>query len=112
MIGTAKNEYTLLVDDDRMAPAAYAGQMVWIHPDEPLMPGRLVVVKLRSGQTIIRRFVVHDRGDDKIGLETLQPKPQVWLVNRDIVESVHRVVAVGDPWPEHATARPKRPPAG
>jgi peptidase S24-like protein len=102
MIGNAKNGYTMLVEDDRMEPAAYAGQMVWVHPDKPLMPGRLVVIMLRSGQTIIRRFVLHDRGDDKIGFETLQP-PQVWLVNRDIVESVHRVVAVGDPWPEDAS---------
>jgi len=49
------------------------------------------------------RFVLHDRGDDKIGVETLPAKQQVWLLNLDIVESVDRVVAVGDPWPEEAT---------
>jgi SOS-response transcriptional repressor LexA len=108
---SASANYTTLVEDNRMAPQACAGQMVWVEPDKPLMPGRLVVVKLRSGQIMIRRFVLHDRGDDKIGLETRQPKPQVWLLNKDLVESIHRVVATGDPWPEDA-ATPNPPPAG
>jgi hypothetical protein len=72
------------------------------------------VIKMSSGQTIIRHFLRRDTGkyNDEIVIQELRPEPRVPVLNMDNVEHVHRIVAVGDPWPEDARATPKPPPAG
>jgi hypothetical protein len=55
------------------------------------------------GETIIRRFVRYDTDRNMILIEEEQPKPRQLFMNLALAETIHRVVAIGDPWPEVAT---------
>lgn len=75
--------------------------MAIVDPDQPPLPDRLVVVKLRNGHAMIRRFIRHEAG--RIYVERLAPEQQEIGIGLHMIESAHRIVGVGDaPAPEES----------
>ena len=91
-----RETFIVRVAEDAMAPRVRTGDYIWIDPDEPAVPGRLVAVRDpgRGGETVVRLLVERDGRRILCALDDRCPERTVDAGNETDIRGV--VVFVGN----------------
>lgn len=87
----SEERYGVLVPTDAMAPRYFAGEVVYMDPDQPARDNDFVVVRFHDGTGMIRRLV--SRTATKLTLRQFNPERDL-VCPLPAVEAVHRVIGV------------------
>ena len=88
LIGVS-NAYAVDVPDSTMFPAFKPGTHVWVNPNKAVHPGNDVVVRLKSGQVLLR--TLKRRVETQIVLDSYNP-PKETKLSKDEVAAIHLIV--------------------
>lgn len=91
---TVTDAYAVYIQGDSMEPAAYAGQIAYVHPHKPPTTNNLVVIELQSGAAFIKQYV--KRTATRLIARELQPQVREITFELSEVKNIHRIVLLGD----------------
>lgn len=87
-----KNAFAVYVFSDDMKPRYFPGELVYIHPGRPPETGRDCLIKMKSGQAHLRRYI--DRNGNSLHMRQFNP-PQDDILHVDDIEEIYSVIGRG-----------------
>jgi len=94
-VAHVKDAYAIYVVGDSMRPMYRPGQLLYINPHKPLMPGQGVVITKHSRAVLIKELV--RRTATGLCVREYQPKPRDFVVPHRDIASAHMVVGAEEP---------------
>lgn len=81
--------YAVYVHGTSMEPAYTPGELLYVNPAKPPIPGKDVVVQLKDGRGLIKRL--KRRSGGKVVLEQFNPAKEI-TISQEQITSIHLVV--------------------
>lgn len=90
--------YAILVSGTSMMPRFRPGQILFVDPYRPPLPGQGVVIVTYTDAVMIKEFVGYgdDHGEEVVALREYQPEERVFTVFASEVATLHSVVGTRD----------------
>ncbi len=87
--------YSLRIKGDALAPAIRNGWIVWCEPQRKLVPGEYVVVKLLSGECLIKELLYAN--GEEVSLMSVNDTYGRLTIQRSEIESIHYIGGIVPP---------------
>lgn len=87
--------YSVRVKGDALAPAIRNGWVVWCEPHHPLVPGEYVLVKLKSGESLIKELLYENA--EEISLMSVNDSYGRMTLQRAEIDLIHYIGGIVPP---------------